>query len=218
MIWILAGALFIAAQVQASEPNNTFELHLPYDRAAPNYFLDFTFDEYAGFGEDQVQIWNGAYSRAWFSTHLMAMNEPTLTGTADPRMESLRFLWLRTFDEPHAVRVEFAANGAVTMFHKRLDGMGGYDPGQIAASEERALTSEESAALREAMNSADTCARTAEEWRPQIDGSKWVFEWRRSNNYCAHQSRSPKSGEFRELGLLLLDFVGFQATDDDPLY
>jgi len=51
------------------------------------------------------------FVREWYSKHLVAMEEPSLSCGVLEDTETYRFLWLRTFHNPVAVRFFF---GAVT--------------------------------------------------------------------------------------------------------
>ena len=76
----------------------------------------------AGVGVDDLR-------QRWYSKHLAAMHEPSLWDLSKrPKKsgEAYRFLWLRTFDEPVAIRVEKATDGAARLYTRVLDGKGGY--------------------------------------------------------------------------------------------
>src|SRR6266481_2721376 len=56
-------------------------------------------------GQRGSQFDEDAFNREWYSKHLRSMAEPSLS-CGEPRGESYRFLWLRTWGRPIAVRVE----------------------------------------------------------------------------------------------------------------
>jgi hypothetical protein len=68
-----------------------------------------------------------AMMRHWFSRYLASMNEPTLS-CGRVKEASYRFLWLRSFQHPVAIRVVYDA-GIATLTAVELDGAGGYTPG-----------------------------------------------------------------------------------------
>ena len=77
----------------------------------------------------------------WFRTHLQALNEQRLHSlTGD--IVAYRFLWLRTFDEPIAVRAQ-RENDRPVLHVKRTSGEGGFDPGVIALNVTRQLAETE---------------------------------------------------------------------------
>src|SRR3989441_4894829 len=52
-----------------------------------------------------------AFRRRWYSSHLRAMGESSISCGADS-METYRFLWLRTFHRPVSVRIAKRGDGA----------------------------------------------------------------------------------------------------------
>src|SRR5262245_53562261 len=70
-------------------------------------------------------------SEHWYPEHLEAMKEPSLFQQSTNKVvEQYRFLWLRTFHKPIAVRVRKDSAG-ITLRVVRLSGAGGYNPGKI---------------------------------------------------------------------------------------
>ena|ERR1039458_4389217 len=71
----------------------------------------------------------------WYSTQLRALQEPSLFALATNRKaESYRFLWLRTFHHPVAVRVDLQADGSWMLVTKVANGAGGYSPGSVTTN------------------------------------------------------------------------------------
>jgi hypothetical protein len=58
------------------------------------------------------------------------MKEPSLFGQQNATREEYRFLWLRTFHKPIAIRI-WSDPPAAQMRVIRLSGNGGYNPGHI---------------------------------------------------------------------------------------
>src|SRR3954464_6678501 len=79
--------------------------------------------------------------RAWYSKHLRAMSEPSLS-CKPTAAEAYRFLWLRTWGAPIAIRV--ARNGDdATLSAVILDGSGGYEPAAVSRRIRRKMSAEE---------------------------------------------------------------------------
>jgi hypothetical protein len=78
---------------------------------------------------DQFFFPDGSLGRRWYSQHLRAMSEPSLS-CGRPKGEVYRFLWLRTWGRPVAVRVE-AAPGDLFVAAVELDGAAGR-PGKVS--------------------------------------------------------------------------------------
>src|SRR5262245_8575536 len=100
-------------------------------------------------GERLPHFDEDAFHRTWYSTHLRAMAEPSLS-CGDSSGESYRFLWLRTFGRPIAVRVETGKPSTLTAVE--LDGAGGYQPGKISRRVQRQLSADEWKAFSDALN------------------------------------------------------------------
>ena len=110
----------------------------------------------------------------WYSTHLRAMSEPSLKDAVGGDATVYRFLWLRTWGQPIAVRIERRGETR-TLTAVRLDGAGGYDPGAEVERVSRALTEAEWQAAVSAIDAASfatlpTSADTG------LDGAQWVLE------------------------------------------
>jgi hypothetical protein len=77
----------------------------------------------------------------WYSCQLKALDEPSLLDAAkDPSLQAYRFIWLRTFHHPVAVRIEVMADGTAKLTAKVASGAGGYDPGKLVENSSRLLT------------------------------------------------------------------------------
>lgn len=55
---------------------------------------------------------NDTFIIAWYSKHLRAMNEPLLFNKKESK-QIFRFTWLRTFDNPVAIRIEKSQDNIV---------------------------------------------------------------------------------------------------------
>src|SRR5215468_3618237 len=71
------------------------------------------------------------FVREWYSNHLVAMGELSLSCGVLQDTETYRFLWLRTFHNPVAVRV-FRRGDDYDLEGVILDGAGGYNPGHVS--------------------------------------------------------------------------------------
>ncbi len=90
----------------------------------------------------------------WYPKHLEAMKEPSLfQQSTNKSIEQYRFLWLRTFHKPIAVRVRKESAG-ITLRVIRLSGAGGYDPGRIEHEESFALTADQWEGLLKVLDKA----------------------------------------------------------------
>jgi len=59
------------------------------------------------------------------------------------KTESYRFLWLRTFHHPVAIRIDVNADGTSRLTKKISSGAGGYAPSKLIENDTMALTKEQ---------------------------------------------------------------------------
>jgi hypothetical protein len=152
----------------------------------------------------------------WYSKHLRAANEPSLSCGPSGSEETYRFTWLRTFHAPVVVRVAWSGDQG-ELVATVLDGAGGYEPGKIEKTVKRALTAAEWKALAAAI------ARTGL-WKMAlvdrsggvgVDGAEWVVEGRHGDEYHLVTRWSPDRGAYRDLGLLFVRLSGLAVPKDD---
>ena len=99
---------------------------------AQQYFPDHAFEDDGKLNNFIVQ---------WYSEQLSALQEPSLweLSRSSKSPEIYRFLWLRTFDHPLAVRVEVADDGTGMLTVKMSGGAGGYKPGKLIENRTRPI-------------------------------------------------------------------------------
>lgn len=154
----------------------------------------------------------------WYGKHLRAMSEPALWKESKSGAESYRFLWLRTFDHPIAVRVEQTGSTA-TLFLKELNGAGGYDPGQLIATKSVVINPEEWCAFIKKLERANYWNSPLHQDGDGLDGAQWIVEGVREGRYHVVDRWSPESGAFREACTYLLELAGVETGKlGDELY
>ena len=122
----------------------------------------------------------------WYGKHLGAMHEPSLWAAAVRGETVWRFLYLRTWGKPIAVRVTSDGH----LFATRLGGQGGYEPGTIETHRERTLGKSDVARIETALAAAsfDT---TPTEGELGHDGAQWVIERAKAGQYRLVERWSP---------------------------
>src|SRR6266496_2966955 len=120
----------------------------------------------------------------WYPKHLEAMKEPSLfQQSTNKTVEQYRFLWLRTFHKPIAVRVRKDTAG-ITLRIIRLSGAGGYDPGRIEHEESLALTTDQWEGFLKLLDKAAFWEiPSAEKDLGGLDGSQWILEGQSGGKY-----------------------------------
>ena len=144
------------------------------------------------------------FREQWYSQYFMAMAEPLL---ADSPNEVYRFVWLRTFHNPIAVRITCDPRGC-DLIAKRLDGSGGYEPGKIVEWKERRLSKQEVSNIRRLLSKAQFWKPQPSDERIGLDGAQWILEGKREDSYHMWDVWSPERvgvyGDFRKLCLELV--------------
>jgi hypothetical protein len=155
----------------------------------------------------------------WYSTHLRTAREPSLylasQAPATRAARTYRFTWLRSFHEPVIIRLDERSNGVLRLTAKRLNGKGGYGPGNIAARVERDLTPDETHRFERLLSSSRLFRTAAWDCQAGADGAEWVFEANDRGAYLFHKRWTPERGPMHDVGLLLLGFTGWRF---DPIY
>jgi len=158
-----------------------------------------------------------AYDLAWYSKHLAAMGESNLPRGGG---ESYRFLWLRTFNHPIAVRISPVGSQCVVVA-KELDGAGGYAPGKLARRIVRTLPDEACVPLKGLIEAVGF-------WRSpppdpsdpdllNFDGAQWVLEGRRGTAYHVWHVWSPdESGPQASFRRLCLEMIRLSGLTLNP--
>jgi hypothetical protein len=148
---------------------------------------------------------------AWYSKILDGMNEPSLfERKSDRNVVSFRFLWLRSFHNPIAVRIEETPNGIKGRL-VRLDGRSGYHPGQVAEEREFLMTAEQWKTFEQLISTAGFWGMSSPEY-PGFDGSEWIIEGLRGGTYHVVKCWTPqwevekrRLKPFRDLGKFFLE-------------
>lgn len=132
-----------------------------------------------------------AFLRRWYSKHLSAMAEPPLAPLAQNGTEVYRFLYLRSFHHPLAVRAQRSSEGAVLVV-KELDGIGGsHNPGSLIVDRQRRLDGAEWDELGRRLVTAGFWTLGEDEAPLGEDGAQWILEGGVSSKYHVVTRWSP---------------------------
>lgn len=165
------------------------------------------------FPKDSVDFRGDDFKARWYSAQLRALKEPSLSVLAhQPNAESYRFLWLRTFRHPVAIRIRLRADGHWILVTKMASGAGGYGPGTLTTNTSRELTAQE---VRDFLSRVEK----VEFWsapnpvndQTGTDGSQWIIEGVKGGAYHVVDRWMPKSGPTRELGMYLVNLAALHT-------
>lgn len=152
--------------------------------------------------------WHDDFRRDWYSEHLRAMKESSFYFPDGSEQESYRFLWLRSFHHPIAVRVwSLAGKQLVTV--KEMSGAGGYTPGKLIVNRTHTVTVCEWKEFTRLLE--QTCywnLPTDSDDRGGKDGAQWILEGVKGGRYHVVDRWSPEGGSYREACLYLLKLSG----------
>jgi hypothetical protein len=158
------------------------------------------------------------FKSGWYTSQLQALQEPSLLRLAkDTSAESYRFLWLRTFNHPIAIRLEPKPDGTSILTTKIASGAGGYRPGVLSESNSRVLSKEQTQAFLSRLNKLNfwTAPNPVND-QGGTDGSQWIIEGIKGGKYHVVDRWSPQKGLVRELGLMLaLDLAKMNIPDSE---
>jgi len=181
----------------------------------------FSIHGYAQFFPKSSLDWKGEDFKArWYSTQLRALGEPSLSALATNRKsESYRFLWLRSFHHPVAVRVDLQADGTWILITKVASGAGGYSPGTLTTNTSRQLTAREIQTFRsEIENDGFWNAPNPVNDQKGTDGSQWIIEGVKAGRYHVVDRWMPKDGPTRNLGRFLAFDLAQLSIPKDEIY
>lgn len=119
-----------------------------------------------------------AFREGWYGGQLRAMGEPILSRPADRGgfRRRFRMLVLPSFHRPYAIRVDQAASGRARVRIVRLNGRGGYGPGEIFEQESYALTADQAALLHRDIEASGLASAPPHAGALCTDGAQFVFE------------------------------------------
>ncbi|MAS91605.1 MAG: hypothetical protein CMO55_00290 [Verrucomicrobiales bacterium] len=133
---------------------------------------------------------------SYYTERLRAMNEPSLfamEGKKDAPVQ-YRFLYLPTFSKPIAFRT--VIKDKEPFIHVvRLDGMGGYDPGEIEIEAEIEIAKLEYRALKQILDRAleEPISEMQAAALAGLDGTTWILESIVNGEYQMQDLWSPDS-------------------------
>jgi hypothetical protein len=152
-----------------------------------------------------------------YARYLQALREPSLYELkGNSKAVQFRFLCLRLFDRPFAIRVEALANGGGKVYFKVSDGTGGYRPGNLETIKTVKLTKTQmQSCLSKFIESGFWSLASQTANLDGYDRVPWVLEGVQNGKYNLVERQSPSRGSVRKLGLYLLKLSGEKVRDLD---
>lgn len=156
----------------------------------------------------------------WYSSQLTALGEPSLFALVNtPPTQCYRFLWLRTFNHPVAVRLEVKPDGSGLLTTKVANGAGGFRPGALSKNTSQIVSIAQTQAFLTRLDKLDF-------WRAPnpvndqagTDGSQWIIEGVKAGKYHVIDRWSPTTGIARELGMMLAFDLAQMKVPKNEIY
>lgn len=149
---------------------------------------------------------------AWYSKHLDAMDEPSLSVTI-MRAETYRLLWLRSFHAPMVFRLTIGPDGTSELLTKKTDGEGGYEPGKLMKKITMPIDAKDTGILLAALEKVNFWNLPSQKTGQGFDGAQWVLEGVTNGKY--HVVDRWGGGEIKDWALFLMKKSG---EDLEPIY
>jgi hypothetical protein len=125
--------------------------------------------------------------------------------------ETYRFLWLRTFHNPVAVRV-FRRGDDYRLEAVILDGAGGYNPGHVSRRVTRALSRDEWQTVIAQLEGIQFRQMTTTGSDFGFDGAQWIVEARRNGRYHIVDRWGGADSALGAVGRLFINLADLKAV------
>ena len=160
------------------------------------------------------EIESGMRTARWLEKQLIDLKENCLFDRELSEKTTIyRFTWLRTFDNPIAIRIE-NANNEIMLYWKIGRGAGGYEPRGLKKSGKRKLTVNQWRKYLELVEKSNFDSLANKKYVLMTDGATWTLERKTSNGFKAHNTNLP-SDEIKNACLFLLDLTTIKVKKDD---
>jgi hypothetical protein len=191
---------------------DNYPLHVPRDSAT----LYFPVDSTSEMNREDAMI---PFVNEWYSRHLFHLEEPVLS-TYKGDKEVFRFTWLRTFHHPVTIRLQ-KEKDSIILFAKINDGRGGYDPGQLILATSVPVTKKQYDTLMGKLKQVNFHSLTTHKRDDGKDGSEWIYESVRNNQYHVVTRWSPTEkqyDDYRGIGEYLLSIAKIDKAEMENFY
>jgi hypothetical protein len=192
----------VSAHPQTKNRSKTTTLDAAPDPpdANPQYFPKDTFHDSIESGSFKN------FTARWYSKHLRAMNEPSLSvDSKDKTLVAYRFLWLRTFHHPIAIRLTIRSDGTGLLTGKMTSGHGGYEPGTLSQNNSFEVSKSQIQQFLDLLQKTAFWTLQTENGEVGDDGAVWLLKGVQGGNYHVVDRWSPAKDDFSRVCLYLLE-------------
>ena len=151
----------------------------------------------------QIKYFPPDFPAAWYEKDLEALKEPSLWQLSKAeKTQSYRFLWLRSFHNPIAVRISVNTDGTSLLTWKMTSGATGR-AGKLIQDTAFTLDSAQTSLFLEKVERSNFWKLPSVLEDRGLDGAQWIIEGMRDGKYHIVDRWSPKDGEIRALGIFM---------------
>lgn len=164
---------------------------------------------------------NDQFVDEWYSEQLTVLKEPSeFNRASNPSLESYRFLWLRTFHHPIAVRIDLSKDGSAVLTTKMASGAAGFPNkrGYMIENISRPLLPEQTQELLLELNRTCFWQLPAVDQYRGDDGAEWIVEGVKNGKYHLVTRWSPQEGPVHELGLVFIFGLAHMPISRKDIY
>jgi hypothetical protein len=134
------------------------------------------------------------------------MHEPSLSkASKDNSLVAYRFLWLRTFHSPIAIRLTMRIDGTGTLTGKMTNGAGGYNAGNLTWNENHEFTRAQVEKILGLLRNAAFWSAPSKDGTGGNDGAQWILEGVENGRYHVVDRWSPEKSDFEQLCLFMIE-------------
>lgn len=146
------------------------------------------------------------FTARWYSTHLRAMTEPSLSeASKDKTRVAYRFLWLRTRNHPIAIRLTIRPDGTGFLTGKMASGTGGYEPGTLSQNNSIEVSKPQVQQFLALLRKTAFWAMQTEEMTGGNDGAEWILEGVQGGSYHVVERWSPGKDNYSRVCIYVLE-------------
>jgi hypothetical protein len=164
--------------------------------------------------DEEAYTGQATFLNKWYSKHLFAMREPIVFKDKS-KTESYRFTWLRTFNDPVAIRIE-KHNDVYALYWKSCEGSGGYAPGKLIVDQQKLISEETWIEFIKRLNQIDFWNLSTREKNLGMDGAQWILEGKKPTQYHIVDRWTPgESSDYYQCCSFLIDLAELDINPAD---
>ena len=186
---------------------NTNSQLIPIDSNQFYFPLD-KFKDNSGFvGRDTFLV-------KWYSEQLFALREPVIYMDQSQK-EIYRFTWLRTFDNPIAIRIE-KQEDSYNLYWKLCNGAGGYEPGQLTIQKQKSINKLTWDEFKNRLKQTSFWNLKTIKIIGGLDGSEWILEGKTLDQYHVVDRWTPRENtKYYQCCDFLIGLTDLNITGND---